>query len=218
MGRSLLSRRNSGQHSQSGLARRHGQPSNESSLLTSIFSRHTFCVLAIGMIVGYVFLPVLLIEMDDQDSVVNLARSRYPAKELYSKQADDKFPTLRAQPSEGETVPRTLDLASNTEDLSEVEKRLVEDMNVLSTQSIPTSTTPYVMKTSKLPDHQRKKILVTGGAGFVGSHLVDKLMMEGHEVTVLDNFFTGQKKNVAHWLHHPLFRYVANVVTNLILI
>jgi hypothetical protein len=48
-----------------------------------------------------------------------------------------------------------------------------------------------------------KKILVTGGAGFVGSHLVDKLMMEGHEVIVVDNFFTGQKKNVAHWLHHP---------------
>jgi UDP-glucuronate decarboxylase len=36
--------------------------------------------------------------------------------------------------------------------------------------------------------------------------LVDKLMMEGHEVIVLDNFFTGQKKNIAHWLHHPNFR------------
>ena len=40
----------------------------------------------------------------------------------------------------------------------------------------------------------------------VGSHLVDTLMMEGHEVIVVDNFFTGQKKNIAHWLHHPLFR------------
>ena len=48
--------------------------------------------------------------------------------------------------------------------------------------------------------------IVTGGAGFVGSHLVDDLMMEGHEVTVLDNFFTGQKKNVAHWFHHPNFK------------
>jgi UDP-glucuronate decarboxylase len=62
------------------------------------------------------------------------------------------------------------------------------------------------MKTPIMPDHRRKKILVTGGAGFVGSHLVDKLMMEGHEVTVLDNFFTGQKKNIAHWLQHPNFR------------
>jgi UDP-glucuronate decarboxylase len=62
------------------------------------------------------------------------------------------------------------------------------------------------MMTATLGDHQRKKILVTGGAGFVGSHLVDKLMMEGHEVIVADNFFTGQKKNIAHWLHHPNFR------------
>jgi hypothetical protein len=40
---------------------------------------------------------------------------------------------------------------------------------------------------------ERKRILVTGGAGFVGSHLVDKLMQLGHEVTVLDNYFTGRK-------------------------
>ena len=90
---------------------------------------------------------------------------------------------------------------------SKVEQRLVEEANILAQQSLPTSNTPKVMKTRYLPDHQRKKILVTGGAGFVGSHLVDKLMMEGHEVTVLDNFFTGQKKNIAHWLHHPNFRY-----------
>ena len=37
------------------------------------------------------------------------------------------------------------------------------------------------------------------GAGFVGSHLVDVLMQDGHEVTVIDNFFTGRKKNVEHW-------------------
>ena len=88
----------------------------------------------------------------------------------------------------------------------DIQARLVEDHTVLSSQSMPTASSPVVMKTDKLPDHRRKKILVTGGAGFVGSHLVDKLMMEGHEVTVLDNFFTGQKKNVAHWLHHPNFR------------
>lgn len=46
---------------------------------------------------------------------------------------------------------------------------------------------------------ERKRILVTGGAGFVGSHLVDKLMQQGHEVTVLDNYFTGRKSNVEHW-------------------
>jgi hypothetical protein len=85
-------------------------------------------------------------------------------------------------------------------------ERVVADQKLLSMQSLPTPIAPKVMKTPSMPDHRRKKILVTGGAGFVGSHLVDKLMMEGHEVTVLDNFFTGQKKNIAHWLQHPNFR------------
>lgn len=51
----------------------------------------------------------------------------------------------------------------------------------------------------------RKRVLVTGGAGFVGSHLVDRLMLLGHEVTVLDNFFTGSKTTVNHWVGHPNF-------------
>ena len=50
---------------------------------------------------------------------------------------------------------------------------------------------------------KRKRILVTGGAGFVGSHLVDKLMQEGHEVTVIDNYFTGRRSNVEHWCVAP---------------
>lgn len=69
-----------------------------------------------------------------------------------------------------------------------------------------------------LPDSKRKKILITGGAGFVGSHLTDKLMMEGHEVIVVDNFFTGQRKNVEHWLHHPRFQLVVHDVTEPIML
>jgi UDP-glucuronate decarboxylase len=59
----------------------------------------------------------------------------------------------------------------------------------------------------------RKRILVTGGAGFVGSHLVDKLMIQGHEVIVVDNFFTGRRKNVEHWVGHPNFELINHDVT-----
>jgi UDP-glucuronate decarboxylase len=49
------------------------------------------------------------------------------------------------------------------------------------------------------------RILVTGGAGFLGSHLCDRLIADGHEVVCLDNFFTGRKANIAHLLGHPAF-------------
>lgn len=100
-------------------------------------------------------------------------------------------------------------------DFAEAETRFIETQKLLATQSIPTATNPIVMKTASLPDSKRKKILVTGGAGFVGSHLVDTLMMEGHEVIALDNFFTGQRKNVDHWMNHPRFSLV---VRNIIIV
>jgi UDP-glucuronate decarboxylase len=59
----------------------------------------------------------------------------------------------------------------------------------------------------------RKKILVTGGAGFVGSHLCERLLIEGHEVVCLDNYFTGQKQNIVHLMDHPYFELVRHDVT-----
>ncbi|CAD5229191.1 unnamed protein product [Bursaphelenchus okinawaensis] len=63
-------------------------------------------------------------------------------------------------------------------------------------------------------EETRKRILVTGGTGFVGSHLVDKLMMDGHEVIALDNYFTGRRRNVEHWIGHPNFDLVHHDVVN----
>jgi UDP-glucuronate decarboxylase len=58
------------------------------------------------------------------------------------------------------------------------------------------------------------KILVTGGAGFIGSHLIDRLMEQGHEVICLDNFFTGTKRNIQHWIGHPNFEVIRHDITD----
>lgn len=134
-------------------------------------------LLIFGVLLGYVVLPMALIESGD-----------YVAKnDIIYDNAENHLRHL------GE---------------NDIEARLLENQRIMSSQSLPTITAPNVMHTAQLSDHRRKKVMVTGGAGFVGSHLVDKLMKEGHEVTVVDNFFTGQKKNIAHWLHHPNFKYV----------
>ena len=57
------------------------------------------------------------------------------------------------------------------------------------------------------------RILVTGGAGFIGSHLIDRLLAIGHEVVCLDNFYTGRKQNVLHWLNHPSFELIRHDIT-----
>lgn len=57
------------------------------------------------------------------------------------------------------------------------------------------------------------KVLVTGGAGFLGSHLCDRLLAAGHEVLCVDNYFTGSRRNIAHMLSHPLFEVIRHDVT-----
>ncbi|MBN1378231.1 MAG: SDR family oxidoreductase [Gammaproteobacteria bacterium] len=59
----------------------------------------------------------------------------------------------------------------------------------------------------------RKRVLVTGGAGFLGSHLCDRLLKDGHEVLCVDNFYTGTKNNIAHLLENPFFELVRHDVT-----
>ena len=57
------------------------------------------------------------------------------------------------------------------------------------------------------------RILVTGGAGFIGSHLIDRLMSNNHEVICLDNFYTGSKQNVMSWLNNPRFEIIRHDIT-----
>lgn len=57
------------------------------------------------------------------------------------------------------------------------------------------------------------RVLVTGGAGFIGSHLIDRLMVQGHEVVCLDNFYTGHKRNLLKWLDNPYFELIRHDIT-----
>jgi UDP-glucuronate decarboxylase len=59
----------------------------------------------------------------------------------------------------------------------------------------------------------KKRILVTGGAGFIGSHLCEKLLNKGNEVICVDNFFTGSKQNIVHLLSNPYFEVVRHDIT-----
>src|SRR5262249_55884903 len=64
------------------------------------------------------------------------------------------------------------------------------------------------------PSHVLAHVLVTGGAGFIGSHTVDLLMERGHRVSVLDDLSTGRRTNLAHWENHPNFAFVHGDVTS----
>lgn len=59
----------------------------------------------------------------------------------------------------------------------------------------------------------KKRILVTGGAGFIGSHLCERLLNDGHEVISLDNYFTGNKENIVHLMDNPYFEVVRHDIT-----
>ncbi|MFW5989417.1 MAG: UDP-glucuronic acid decarboxylase family protein [Desulfosudaceae bacterium] len=66
--------------------------------------------------------------------------------------------------------------------------------------------------------YDKKRILVTGGAGFIGSHLCQRLLDEGNEVLCLDNFFTGRKRNIAHLLDNPDFELIRHDLVNAIFV
>ena len=63
------------------------------------------------------------------------------------------------------------------------------------------------------PTRRRRRVLVTGGAGFLGSHLCDRLVEAGHDVLCVDNLYTGSKQNIQHLLHEPFFEFIRHDVT-----
>ncbi|VDL14417.1 unnamed protein product, partial [Hymenolepis diminuta] len=81
-----------------------------------------------------------------------------------------------------------------------------------SVDKLPSEQT--VSKFRIQPQRIARRIIVTGGAGFVGSHLVDALMKQGHYVTVIDNLFTGDRQNVDQWMKHPRFEFIPHDVSN----
>jgi UDP-glucuronate decarboxylase len=64
-----------------------------------------------------------------------------------------------------------------------------------------------------MKNYSNKRILVTGGAGFLGSHLCERLLHDGHEIVCVDNFYTGRKSNIAHLIGHPFFEVMRHDVT-----
>lgn len=165
-------------------------------------------MLLVGVMIGYVVLPELTPYKSGRSASFD---------EWIQQHSPTNEKSITVSDSYRSNIRRNLvDTDSTSEE--DAQKRILENQKILSSQSIPTDTTPYVMKTTKLPDSKRMKILVTGGAGFVGSHLVDKLMKQGHEVIVLDNFFTGQKKNIEHWMSHPNFSLIVHDVTEPIIL
>uniref|UniRef100_A0A0N5C7G5 UDP-glucuronate decarboxylase n=1 Tax=Strongyloides papillosus TaxID=174720 RepID=A0A0N5C7G5_STREA len=104
------------------------------------------------------------------------------------------------------------ELSSQIKNLQFQVEKLKNRLRKQSTDQFTINKTYPKVKTRN--EESRKRILVTGGAGFVGSHLVDRLLRDGHEVVALDNYYTGRKRNIEHWIGHSNFELVHHDVVN----
>jgi len=84
---------------------------------------------------------------------------------------------------------------------------------IVSAGLAPDKHAPLIFNNKRLTMHSNKRIAVTGGAGFLGSHLCERLLNDGHEVLCIDNFFTGAKPNIRHLLGNSRFELIRHDVT-----
>ena len=114
-----------------------------------------------------------------------------------------------------------IDVKKSTADSSSSGSSHVKSSTALSTSSTSEPLGRGTVAKSMpvpIPKATRLRVLVTGGAGFVGSHLVDRLMERGNIVIVADNFFTGRKENIMHHLQNPFFELIRHDVVEPMLV
>ncbi|GAA6027031.1 hypothetical protein JCM8097_006053 [Rhodosporidiobolus ruineniae] len=125
-------------------------------------------------------------------------------------------PNSATTPSASSTLP---DLASAHSRTTSISSERFAPQHVQNwPQAVAFTTRTTFPPVRKLPRGEKKRILVTGGAGFVGAHLVDRLLFLGHDVVVLDNFFSGSKSTLSHWVGHPNFELVRGDVVEPLLV
>ena len=102
----------------------------------------------------------------------------------------------------------------NAEYLKAVQFNVTRMVNQsLKSMVILEQSLPPFPPVENLSPWRRQRILVTGGAGFIGSHLVDRLLSHGHEVTVVDSMISGSLSNLERWFGHPNLRFVEHDIT-----
>ncbi|CAJ0584821.1 unnamed protein product, partial [Mesorhabditis spiculigera] len=131
---------------------------------------------------------------------------------------DDSPPDERGQKRVEKLDPRLQELQDQNEGIpariEALEAQLAQLNALLIAQRASGNASKTFPPVRFRDERSRRRILITGGCGFVGSHLVDKLMADGHEVIALDNYFTGRKRNIEHWIGHPNFELVHHDVVN----